>query len=338
MNKKARDFWIDSARGLVIVLMLIGHSDPPLVVKKMIHGFHIPFFFILSGYLFDYQKWSNLGFKELLKDRVRKYLLPYFVLSSVNLIINLPVEILRSDTSLNQILKTTLNHIFWTFWGYRTAVTSPNCTPLWFLTALFLSTLFLYFLLKISNSRKSFLICVIAVFMCAICTFLNVPTHAIPWHLEVSFVGMSFMLIGYKLRECKAFEKQNISLLIATPLLIIGIYAVYSNSTIIDLNTRHISNVILLFVGAISISYNILILFKYIFPRSNFFTFLGKNTILIMAFNYAINTYAIASIKSIFNNFTLSWWMLSIIDIIVVTLLIFLWSMLKKRYPKIAIF
>ena len=103
MNKKARDFWIDSARGLVIVLMLIGHSDPPLVVKKMIHGFHIPFFFILSGYLFDYQKWSNLGFKELLKDRVRKYLLPYFVLSSVNLIINLPVEILRSDTSLNQI-------------------------------------------------------------------------------------------------------------------------------------------------------------------------------------------------------------------------------------------
>lgn len=52
-----RDHWIDSARGFVIILMRVGHSGPPTLVKHYVYGFHMPFFFILSGYLFNYSKW-----------------------------------------------------------------------------------------------------------------------------------------------------------------------------------------------------------------------------------------------------------------------------------------
>lgn len=58
--------WLDSAKGIVIILMLYGHFDNiPCMVKAVIYSFHMPFFFILSGYFIDKKNIDNtLHYKE----------------------------------------------------------------------------------------------------------------------------------------------------------------------------------------------------------------------------------------------------------------------------------
>ena len=51
-----RELWIDILRGIGILLVVLGHTNPPF--KRIIYSFHIPLFFILSGFLWnDRRKW-----------------------------------------------------------------------------------------------------------------------------------------------------------------------------------------------------------------------------------------------------------------------------------------
>ena len=60
-NNFERKEFVDVARGLVIILMIIGHSNAPAEIIRGIYGFHMPFFFILSGYIYDVEKWKKLA-------------------------------------------------------------------------------------------------------------------------------------------------------------------------------------------------------------------------------------------------------------------------------------
>lgn len=45
--------WIDRAKYLGILLVLLGHTDCPEAMKQSIYMFHMPLFFIISGYLWN---------------------------------------------------------------------------------------------------------------------------------------------------------------------------------------------------------------------------------------------------------------------------------------------
>lgn len=80
-SKTERLAYIDVARGFVIILMLIGHANAPDPLVKAIFGFHMPFFFILSGFLYNKAKWSELGFKKFTVSKFKAYIVPYFILA-----------------------------------------------------------------------------------------------------------------------------------------------------------------------------------------------------------------------------------------------------------------
>ena len=48
--KKERDNTIDIAKGIAIILMCIGHSYCPEQLCTFIYLFHMPFFFMISGW------------------------------------------------------------------------------------------------------------------------------------------------------------------------------------------------------------------------------------------------------------------------------------------------
>lgn len=53
MPDKQRFPWLDSARDIAILLVVLGHigqGAPPL--RQWVYAFHIPLFFILTGILF----------------------------------------------------------------------------------------------------------------------------------------------------------------------------------------------------------------------------------------------------------------------------------------------
>ena len=49
---KERDITIDILKGIGITLMVVGHSGCPKLLESIIYSFHMPLFFLASGYFF----------------------------------------------------------------------------------------------------------------------------------------------------------------------------------------------------------------------------------------------------------------------------------------------
>ena len=76
MGSKRLD-WIDIAKGIAIILVIVGHTVPnPSPLRHAIFSFHMPLFFILAGYTFRPKPW-----RELLSGSVSRLLVPYVVLA-----------------------------------------------------------------------------------------------------------------------------------------------------------------------------------------------------------------------------------------------------------------
>lgn len=71
MGSKRLD-WIDIAKGIAIILVIVGHTVPnPSPLRHAIFSFHMPVFFILAGYTFRPKPW-----RELLSGSVSRLLVP----------------------------------------------------------------------------------------------------------------------------------------------------------------------------------------------------------------------------------------------------------------------
>ena len=82
--------WLYIAKGITIILVVIGHFSSTsmpnyfIEIKKIIYTFHMPLFFILSGFLYSYSKYS---FKELVILKVRRLVFPFISVSLIFFIV-----------------------------------------------------------------------------------------------------------------------------------------------------------------------------------------------------------------------------------------------------------
>lgn len=72
---RTRLIYLDFAKGVGIVLMVIGHIHANDMLNKYIYAFHMPLFFIVSGMLYS----ENKTFIKLVKTRFRALVIPYIV-------------------------------------------------------------------------------------------------------------------------------------------------------------------------------------------------------------------------------------------------------------------
>ena len=83
-NVKNRIEWIDYSKGILIILVIAGHAIPEFdlhldYLAHFIYSFHMPAFFILSGYLFRYKK--DINTVEFAKKKAKQLLIPYIIFS-----------------------------------------------------------------------------------------------------------------------------------------------------------------------------------------------------------------------------------------------------------------
>ena len=86
MNFDKRSVWLDVAKGITIILMVLGHSSIPDGLSRFIYAFHMPLFFISSGWVTNFSKYNIVDF---ILHKARTLLLPFiiysaFVLASIN--------------------------------------------------------------------------------------------------------------------------------------------------------------------------------------------------------------------------------------------------------------
>ena len=81
-----RDTTIDVLKGIGIILVVIGHSCCPQLLNDFIFSFHMPLFFIASGYFFEMKNLENK--KDYLKRKIRGIYFPYLKWSVIFLLLH----------------------------------------------------------------------------------------------------------------------------------------------------------------------------------------------------------------------------------------------------------
>ena len=52
--------WVDFAKGVVIILVVLGHAMEENDLKNFFSMFRMPFFFVIAGFLLNLDKWGGV--------------------------------------------------------------------------------------------------------------------------------------------------------------------------------------------------------------------------------------------------------------------------------------
>lgn len=137
MNKRIT--YLDTAKGILILLMLIGHIWNDGIVHDFIYVFHMPAFFIISGMVCSRKEISIRGFGKFILSRVQTLLVPYLCFELYGMAIDM-----------------LCNGIYLNVKGYAYQILTLRLFngPLWFLMALFQIGMPFYFLQGLTNRKQ----------------------------------------------------------------------------------------------------------------------------------------------------------------------------------------
>lgn len=147
-NIKQRLTYIDIARAIGILFVVLGHvnqfyRDSQGIENSQtlifIYAFHMPLFFILSGILFSEKTFHDLSFFDFLIKKVKALLVPYLFLDITAGLYETVISSKIQISSIAEVLKNTLT-------------LHCNVGANWFISALFIGEIFLYFFLKYYRS------------------------------------------------------------------------------------------------------------------------------------------------------------------------------------------
>lgn len=78
-----RIIWIDIAKGITIILMIMGHSSLPKVCSDFIYAFHMPLFFVSSGMTSEF---NSLSFSSFIYKKSQGIVNSFFVVFCISII------------------------------------------------------------------------------------------------------------------------------------------------------------------------------------------------------------------------------------------------------------
>lgn len=75
--EKKRKQWIDIAKGIGIILVVLGHVTKNRILIRIIYSFHMPLFFFLSGYLINKNCGARIFDIHYIKNKFIQLILPF---------------------------------------------------------------------------------------------------------------------------------------------------------------------------------------------------------------------------------------------------------------------
>lgn len=286
-NIIGREKWVDIAKGLGIIAVVIGHSDNK-VVSQYLYWFHMPLFFALSGYLFkplstwsEYRIWSYKRFKQ--------QLIPYASFFMLIAVISYCIRFLQGNMSFEIINKDFLGLIY----GGQLLV--GFYSPFWFITCLYLTQIiFAAILVRFKSTRTQLLIIGFAYILAhvesSIAKSINIM---VPWNADVALIALCYYAFGFYGKEILSGKYRKGLLLLFT--IISTIFVLLDNLKLLefrlDLKYLVYNNLVLdlvipivLMVALIQIS-KIISILPFIKPIE----FLGTISLPIMYLHFPIN-------------------------------------------------
>jgi fucose 4-O-acetylase-like acetyltransferase len=187
--------WTLIAKGIGIFFVVVGHFDPensPIYwsgIKGIIYSFHMPLFFILSGYLYSHGKYS---YSELIKAKVKRLLYPFASIAVTFLLIKYVVGqffSLKYPVDIDNIYALLTDPI------------NSYMPLLWFMHALFL--IFVLFpLARLFLNNISILLCLLVI---------NTALGNDYLVLGKALAYMPFFVVGVIFKEHEKISRMTIS-------------------------------------------------------------------------------------------------------------------------------
>lgn len=209
---KKRIEWVDIAKGIAIILVIIGHTVPVHSIPfYVIFSFHMPLFFLLAGYVFKTAETKQDLYKHLIKN-LKHLIIPSLVFTIITSIIY--HHIMYNNTSNNtSLLNEAAFHSERFLWGSGISVNGhPPLGMIWFLISLFWARAIIDILHLVFSHRQAGYLC-LSLGILGIALGLN--GIWLPQNMDVTFVAVLFIYLGmlWK-RNTELLEKKKFSILI----------------------------------------------------------------------------------------------------------------------------
>ena len=269
-SKQARIEWIDIAKGIGILLVLIAHAiDTMTYVWNMITLFHMPLFYIISGYCYKKkERWL-----EYFKNKIIKLYVPYIII----VFLFYTAELIGSSSSFSvkKIVKMLL------------LLEQPQLVgAAWFIAVLFVAELVFDVLIRWTEKLKLKIDIVAGIAVVVLPIIMSIQ---LPLGLSRIGVAIVFLFVGYLYRrnESKIENKKLLCIAVfVVAMLILGWTSVQYYSSYVS---NSYDNVIISIISALAGTVIVFGISKLVQGMSGIkraFIFLGVNTLGIVYFQF----------------------------------------------------
>ena len=273
-NTVNRKDWIDIAKGIGIILVVIGHTRFSTgIVGEWINSFHMPLFFILAGFCFNEHRYPNLLYYFLRKINVLVF--PYVTLSLFAISI-LNLFYFGSDPQFSTIvlLRKIPTGILGAFWFIPVLVQ--------------VEILFAVLMRYIDSLQARILLCGIILCIANSLKGCNLPYAFDMVLLSIPFYGLGYFVKG--IEETYIFKKKRFLIIGFCTFILFNVIVLLYIPLNVSYVCKQYANVGLFLLCAFAGTGAITFLSRFIelqgfnlFHIKDILTFLGRQSIVLLA-------------------------------------------------------
>lgn len=279
MKENSRIKWIDNAKALAIITVVMVHLGFGNFANAIMNTFNMPLFFFLSGiFLLHHIQDKTIG--SFTRKRIKQVVVPYIIYS---LVIIAFYQMLKMYT---KALPAELKYFSWS----KSILNIFLCqmdkslliSYLWFFPCLFVSNLMIWSSYKyLKTSSKVFLSLVPLILLSLIRNYYI--QNPLPLKLDVSIICAIFVFLGTIYKD-KYVNKYSIIFCSFLYIVSFGLSYHFMNHKRIEFYDAVYGNYLLFFTTTISSI--ILIIFMCMRIHSNILSYIGKRTLAIYCLHY----------------------------------------------------
>lgn len=255
-DQTGRDNSIDTAKGILILMMVLGHYSIDSTLRAIIFSCHMAAFVTLSGYFYN----TDRPISTTLKRMTNTFLKPYAIAAS------LAITFQQESWDLSFIKTKILQYLIGMSFSKKVFTGFDSVGPIYFILLLFTVRL-LYMAIDLLISKESTKWAIVLVISLA-GVLCGIKGYWLPWSMDVACYALVFYKIGLFLRE-----NDLLSVLRDIPALYfilapIWAYMIYSGS--MELAIRNYGQYGLAIIGAVCGTLLVYMLSSYIWNNTRF--------------------------------------------------------------------
>jgi len=262
-----RVYWVDWLKFIGIFLVVLGHLPDNEICNGLIYSFHMPLFFIISGFLMNSRE---LSLKKLIIKDFKALIIPYFLWNSITILCILFFQ--KENIHLYQ----NIISIYGNF---------PVARPSWFLLTLFLAKTIIH-LFSLHKTHNNIIFVVIISILLLINLIFIFDFYSIKYSIFMrTIICIPFILSGIYFKRVHSimnFNYKSYYVLILIPLFIlIVLLNRWPNMFLCSVG----NSIILFFIEGILGTFILYIICRRISYTPSYIVTISNGTLLILCFH-----------------------------------------------------